>query len=404
MADRSPSGGALAIVAFIVFLDMAGVGMIVPVLPGLIAQLGGTDIDGAAVIGGTILFAYALMQFLCAPIVGGLSDRFGRRPVLLFTLFAMGLDYALMAWAPTLIWLFVGRLISGAMGATWAAANSCISDVYPPEDRGAKFGLLGGAGAAGFVAGPAIGGLLGEFGLRLPFVVASAVALSGAFAGFFLFRETLPPEKRRAFTLARANPFGTLVQMARIPLVTGLLAVIFLMQLAGQSQLTTWAYFLIESFQWSPLQIGLSVTVFGTTLVLAQGVLTGRAIPVLGERKTALVGMIFGLPSYLLLAFAQSGAMIYAGVVIGALSGITFPALQAMMTRKVDENAQGELQGAVASAISLTAIFGPLLMSRVFEHFADDTGVYFPGAPFVLAAALLIAGGVLCWRVTSAAR
>lgn len=392
MSNQNSGNNVLGLIAFIVFLDMAGVGMIVPVLPGLIAELGQTSNDGAAVIGGTILFAYALMQFLFSPIIGGLSDRFGRRPVLLGTLILIGLDYALMAWAPTLIWLFIGRMISGVMGATWAACNSCIADIYTPEERGAKFGLLGGAGAAGFVAGPAIGGVLGEIDLRLPFIIASGIALAGAAIGALRFPETLPPEKRRAFTLARANPLGTLLQMAKLPFVIGMLGVLFLFQLGGQSEHSIWAYFLIEKFNWSLTQIGLSVALFGIMLVIAQGYLTGKMIPRLGESRTALIGLCFSIPSYLLLGFSMSGSWIYAGIVVGALSGVAFPAIQGMISKKVDENAQGELQGAVASTMSLTAIIGPLIMSRLFEHFSDDQGVSFPGAPFILAVMLSVCG------------
>ena len=380
----------LGLIAFIVFLDMMGVGLIIPVLPSLIAQLSNQSIDQAASTGGLILFGYALMQFICSPIIGGLSDRFGRRPVLLLTLAAMGIDYLMMAWAPSLVWLFLGRLISGAMGATWAAANSCIADIFLPEERGAKFGLLGAAGAAGLVLGPAIGGFLGDIGLRLPFLVAAVLALAGAVVGFFVFHETLLPEKRRTFSLARANPFGTLIQMSKIPLVIGLLSVIFLMQLAGQSQMATWAYFLIAKFNWSTLQIGLSVTLFGVMLALAQGLLTGKAIARFGARRAALYSMVFGLPSYLLLATAPAGWAIYLAIIIGGLSGITFPALQGMMSDKISEDAQGELQGAVASIMSLTAIIGPIVMTRIFSHFADTSGVYFPGAPFLLATLLLV--------------
>ncbi len=390
MSALRSQNGIFGLIAFIVFLDMAGVGLIIPVLPNLIAQLSHRSIDQAASVGGTILFGYALMQFLCSPIVGGLSDRFGRRPVLLITLTAMGVDYAMMAWAPTLAWLFAGRLISGATGATWAAANSCIADCFSPEERGAKFGLLGGAGASGFVLGPAIGGLLGDYGLRLPFIAAAILALSGAAIGFFIFYETLPPEKRRSFSMARANPFGTLSQMAKIPLVFGLLLVIFLMQLAGQSQMATWAYFLIAKFNWSMLQIGLSVALFGLMLAVAQGLLTGVAIARFGPRRAGMISIFFGLPSYLLLAFAPAGWAIYLAIIIGGLSGVTFPAIQSMMSDKISEDSQGELQGAVASILSLTSIIGPVVMTRVFSHYADNKGTYFPGAQFLLAAGLLV--------------
>jgi MFS transporter, DHA1 family, tetracycline resistance protein len=396
MEPQRSARTVLALVAFIVFMDMMGVGLIIPVLPGLIAELGHTGIDGAAVVGGTILFAYALMQFICAPIIGGLSDRFGRRPVLLFTLAAMSVDYMIMFWAPSLAWLVIGRLISGAMGATWPAANSCVADAFPAEERGAKFGLLGGAGASGFVLGPAIGGMLGEFGLRLPFLAASGFAAAGALAGYFLFAETLPTERRRAFTIGRANPFGTILQMTKIPLVIGLLSVIFLSQLASQSQISTWAYFLIARFNWSPLEIGISVAAFGLLLGFSQGFLTGKVIPRFGERRAALAAMCMGLPSYLILAFASSGWMVYAGIVVGSLSGVAFPAFQSMMSHKIDEDAQGELQGAIASLISLTSIIGPLVMSRVFQRFADAKGIWFPGAPFILAAGLSVIALLVC--------
>jgi MFS transporter, DHA1 family, tetracycline resistance protein len=208
---------SLLLVAFIVFIDTAGIGLIIPVMPQLITQLGQVSIDRAAEIGGWLLFAFAVMQFLCAPIIGGLSDRFGRRPVLLFTLAALGLDYLLMAWAPSLAWLFVGRMISGAMGASWAAANSCIADVVPPDQRGAAFGMLGGAGAAGFVMGPAIGGLIGLMGDRLPFVAAAVLCFGTVAVGYFRLAETLALDRRRRFDLTRANPFGALQQMARMP-------------------------------------------------------------------------------------------------------------------------------------------------------------------------------------------
>ena len=388
MTQQKSQNSVLALVAFIVFLDMAGVGMIVPVLPGLVAELGQTSNEGAAVIGGTILFVYALMQFLFSPIIGGLSDRFGRRPVLLVTVAAMGLDYALMAWAPTLIWLFVGRMISGVMGATWAACNSCIADIFPVEERGAKFGLLGGAGAAGFVAGPALGGLLGEMDLRLPFIAASVIALAGAVIGAFCFPETLPREKRRAFSLSRANPLGNIIQMAKLPLVIGLLAVIFLMQLAAQSQLSIWSFYGILKFSWTPWQIGLTVTFFGVLLATVQGGFTGPAIKRFGEVRTATVSLMFAVPSYLIFAFAGSTWVMLFGIVIGVCGALAFPAMQSVMTARVAEDAQGELQGAIASMISATSVIGPVMMTSIFGAFSDPKGAYFPGAPFIVAAIL----------------
>ena len=389
----------LLLVAFIVFIDMAGIGLIIPILPSLVESLARTSVDRAAVIGGWLLFAYAAMQFLFSPVIGGLSDRFGRRPVLLGTLAALGVDYGVMAWAPTLGWLFAGRLLSGMMGATWAAANSCIADLFPPEQRGRQFGLLGGAGASGFVLGPAIGGILGMIDLRLPFMAASALALVGAAIGFVTFRETLPLARRRPFIVAHANPFGTLVRMAKQPFVFGILATIFLMQLAAQSQLATWPYFLIARFAWSPLQIGLSVAAFGILMAIAQGILTGPVIARLGERRSVAISLAFGLPAYAVLACATSGWMVYVGIMLGAMTGIAFPAMQSLMTTRIDEDCQGELQGAIASTIGLTSIIGPVAMTRIFEHYANTRGVYFPGAPFVAAAGLIVAA-ILLFLVT----
>lgn len=394
MEQRSQTS-ALTLVALIVFLDMTGVGIIIPVLPGLISDLSHESLQNAALIGGGLLFAYSAMLFFCAPIVGGLSDRFGRRPVLLITLAAMGIDYLLMAWAPTLLWLLIGRLISGAAGATWAAANSCIADLFTPEERGAKFGLLGGAGAAGFVLGPAIGGLLGEIGLRLPFIAAGILALAGALGGYFLFDEPLPAERRRAFDWKRANPLGTLLQMRRIKLVIGLIAVIFLMTLASQATMTTWAFYLIEKFRWSPLDIGIVTAVYGLLLVAVQGGLTGKFIAKFGQVRTATLGLCAGIPAFAILAFASSGPVLYLGVVIGAFGGLTFPALQSLMSERVDPDSQGELQGAIASTISIAALAGPLVMPPVFAAFTDKSGYYLPGAPFVLSVVLTAIGGML---------
>ncbi len=389
MAPARKPQSILLFVAFIVFIDMMGIGLILPVMPSLITDLTGASIDRAAEIGGWLLFSYAMMQFLFAPVIGGLSDRFGRRPVLLTTLFLLGLDYAIMAWAPDLVWLFIGRIISGIMGASWAAANSCVADVAKPAERGKFFGILGGAGAFGFVIGPGLGGILGEYGDRLPFIAASILALVGTAIGIVILKETLPEDKRRAFSLSRANPMGSIVQMSKTRLVIGFLSAIFVLQLAAQAQIAVWAYWLIERFDWSKLEIGLSVALFGILLALVQGVLTGPVIARVGERRTALISLMFGMPAYLCFAFAPSDAFVYIGIVIGASSGFAFPAMQQMMSSRISEDAQGELQGAVASMISLTSIFGPVVMTMIFGAYADSEGFYFPGAPFLVGTALM---------------
>ncbi len=388
----------LALVAFIVFVDMMGIGLIMPVMPSLIMEIEGVGIDRAAEIGGLLFFAYAVMQFLFAPVIGGLSDRFGRRPVLLITLAALGVDYALMAWAPTLAWLFVGRVISGIMGATWAAANSCIADMVESENRGAAFGVMGGAGAAGFVLGPAIGGLAGSVHDRMPFLIACGLAIGGAILGYFILRETLPAENRRPFTIARANPFGTLLQMMKMPLVIGCLVTIFFMQLSAQANISVWSYYGALQFGWGPIAIGLTVALYGTTIAIVQGLLVGNAIGRWGAVQTARWSLFFGLPSYLILAFAQSTWHALAAILIGSITGLTFPALQALMSKRVSENAQGELQGAIGSTISLTSIIGPVLMTSIFGAYADGQGYFLPGAPFLLAFALLSTAIAILWR------
>ena len=390
----------LLFVAFIVFIDMMGIGLILPVMPSLIEGITGATIDQAAEIGGWLLFAYATMQFLFAPVIGGLSDRFGRRPVLLTTLFLLGLDYAIMAWAPTLVWLFIGRIISGVMGASWAAANSCVADVAKPEERGKFFGILGGAGAMGFVIGPGIGGILGEYGDRLPFIAAAVLALVGTAVGILILKETLPQERRRAFTIARANPLGSLIQMSKTPLVIGFLAAIFILQLAAQAQIAVWAYWLIERFDWSKTQIGFSVVLFGILLALVQGGLVGKLIGRIGERRTAYFGLMFGIPAYLTFAFAPNDWFVYVGIVVGAASGFAFPAMQQMMSNRISEDAQGELQGAIASTVSLTSIVGPVMMTAVFGAYADQQGLYFPGAPFLVGAGLMLVS-ILVYAATA---
>ncbi len=399
MSER-PQTSTLFFVAFVVFIDMVGIGLIIPVMPNLLETLTGESVDRTAEIGGWLLFAYAFMQFLFAPIVGGLSDRYGRRPVLLITLFLLGVDYAIMAWAPDLWWLFIGRLLSGIMGASWAAANSCVADVATPAERGKYFGILGGAGASGFVIGPAVGGILGSFDERLPFVAAAVLAISGAALGWFVLKETLPTEKRRRFTIARANPFGTIIQMAKTPIVLGFLGIIFLMQLASQSTFSVWAYYNVLAFGWDELQIGLSVALYGFLLAIVQGGLTGPAIARFGAKATCLGGFLFAIPAYVLFAFAPGSWAMIVGIILGSFAGLSFPAMQQLMTERIADDAQGELQGAIASMISLTSIVGPIVMTGLFGAYADDTGLFFPGAPFLLSVAILfVALGVLRWNL-----
>ncbi|MBV7267183.1 TCR/Tet family MFS transporter [Erythrobacter ani] len=399
-AETGATKATLGFVAFIVFVDMAGVGLIIPVMPALLKNLTGESIDRTAEIGGWLIFAYAVMQFLFAPIIGGLSDRYGRRPVLLVTLFLLGIDYIIMALAPDLWWLFAGRILSGAMGASWAAANSCVADVATPEERGKYFGILGGAGASGFVIGPAVGGVLGSYGDRLPFVAAAVLCMIGVALGYLVLRETLPANKRRQFAVARANPFGTIVQMAKTPVVLAFLCIIFLMQLASQSTFSVWAYYNVLAFGWDEIEIGLSVALYGLLLAIVQGALTGVSIARFGAKATCMLGFLFAIPAYILFAFAPGSWAMIIGIVLGSFAGLTFPAMQQLMTERISDDAQGELQGAIASMVSLTSIVGPIVMTGLFGAFADDQGLFFPGAPFLLSVVILfVALAGLRWNL-----
>lgn len=393
----------LALVAFIGFVDALGLGLILPVTPDLVVAVAHVGIEDAAPIGGFLTFVYALMQFLFAPIIGGISDRFGRRPVLLITLFIFGLDYLVMAWAPSLSWLVLGRVISGIMGATWSTTNSCVADCLPPEKRGGAFGLLAGASGLGFVLGPALGGFAGEFGTRIPFVIAACLALSGAAIGYVVLRETLPLDQRRKFDWRRANPIGSLIQTSRQAFLLGGLGVMFLTQLAAQAQLSIWAYYGTQKLGWTPLISGLTVSFYGVLIVVVQAGFTGKAIAKWGPSRVARYAILFGLPCYLALAFASSTPMIVAAILMGCPAGMTFPALQSLMSARVSADAQGELQGAIASTISLTSIIGPLIMTNVFSAFSDNSGPYFPGAPFIVSAALLGFGVLLLWATLNRA-
>jgi DHA1 family tetracycline resistance protein-like MFS transporter len=286
------------------------------------------------------------------------------------------------------------------MGASWAAANSCVADVAPPAERGKYFGILGGAGASGFVIGPAVGGILGSYGDRLPFIAAAAICLMGAALGFFILRETLSPDKRRAFTMSRANPFGTTIQMAKTPIVLAFLGIIFLMNLASQSTFSVWAYYNVLAFGWDELEIGLSVALYGMLLAIVQGALTGKSIARFGAKATCVLGFLFAIPAYTLFAFAPGSWAMIIGIVLGSFAGLTFPAMQQLMTERISDDAQGELQGAIASMVSLTSIIGPIVMTGLFGAYADDTGLFFPGAPFLLSVAILLMGlGALQWNL-----
>ncbi|MEL7447021.1 MAG: MFS transporter [Pseudomonadota bacterium] len=395
--DDSSFRPTIAIVAFVVFVDLLGLGLIFPVLPFLIQELAEVDMSRAAEIGGLLTFVYASVQFLFAPTIGGVSDAIGRRPVLLITLAFLSLSYCVMAIAPTLTWFVVARVVSGVMGATVVTAYSAVADRVPVTERGKVFGIVSGAGALGYVFGPAIGGVAGEFDIRLPFIIAAALALAGAITGLFLLKETLADGDKRRFSFVRANPLGSLMSVGKSPFILGCLAVIFLIYFAAQSQYAIWAYWGAVKFGWTPLLAGMTVAFYGVLLAISQAYFTGKCISRFGEAKTALWSLTFAVPSYLLVALAPSTPYVLVAILVGAIPGMALPALQSMMTARAPEDAQGELQGAIASTSSLTIIVGPLVATQIFAVFSDGTGLFLPSAPFFLSA-LIVLGAVMLLR------
>jgi DHA1 family tetracycline resistance protein-like MFS transporter len=387
-----PRKHALIFVAITVLLDVIGFGLILPVLPALLVELTGEDLSRAAVWGGWLALVYAITQFTCAPILGNLSDRFGRRPVLLAAVGALGIDYLIMGFAPTLVWLFAGRAIAGIAGASFTPAYAAVADLSPPEARAKNFGLISSAFGVGFILGPALGGLLGELGPRAPFFAAAGLSLLNFVYGSFLLAETLPAEKRRPFDWKRANPLGTLLRIRRLGVVRGLLAALFLWWVAHQVMPATWSFYTKLRFGWSEATIGLSFAVAGAVMATSQATLPRLLVPRLGERNAALAGAAIGALGYLGYATAGAGWMMFAWLGTWFFGAMVMPTTNALMTRHVPADAQGELQGAVASLHSLSSIVGPPLMTRLFGFFSSAEAPFeFPGAAFV-AAALLSAG------------
>jgi MFS transporter, DHA1 family, tetracycline resistance protein len=400
MSKTRSGSGAFVFVFIAVLVDSIGFGIILPVLPSLIMTLAHVNVAQAAEFGGWLAFVYALMQFFCAPVLGNLSDRFGRRPVLLFALLALGIDYLIMGSAPIISWLFVGRMVAGMAGASFTPAYAYIADITPPEKRAQSFGLMGAAFGIGFILGPAIGGMLGSFGPRAPFFTAGAIALANTAFGFFALPESLPMESRRPFEWRRANPLGTLIQIRSHPVVLWLIGAVFLWQLGHQVLPSIWAFYTISKFQWTSAQVGYSLAFVGLVMAFAQGVLTRSLIPRLGgERPAAAVGMAFAILAYVGYAFATQGWMMYVVSASSMFFAMTYPSLNALMSQQIPHDAQGELQGAVASVYSLSAILGPPLMTQVFGLFSRTAArIYFPGAPFLAAALLTLASAALFAR------
>lgn len=403
MTAQAPPKHGRAAFAFIfvtVMLDMLALGIMAPVLPKLVIEFKGGDIASAAAVTGVFGFFWAAMQFVFSPVLGALSDRYGRRPVILLSNMGLGLDYVLMAMAPSLAWLFVGRLLSGITAASFSTAGAYIADITPVEKRAARFGMLGAAFGLGFIVGPAVGGVLGDISLRLPFWAAAGLSLVNAAYGFFVLPESLPPERRSAFQWRRANPLGSLRLLRSHPGLIGLAAAAFLYNLAHEALPSIFVLYTDYRYGWSESTVGLSLAAVGLSSTIVSGFLVGPLVARLGERRALLAGLTFGVASYLCYGLAPTSLLFLAGIPLGGLMGLTAPSMQALMTREVAPSEQGQLQGALSSLRGISGMMGPLLFTQIFAMAIQNESVpRMPGAPYLLSAVLTGGAMLLSWHV-----
>ena len=403
-AAPAPRTPAFVFIFITVLLDMLALGMIIPVLPKLVVDFLGGDTARAAQIFGVFGTAWALMQFVFSPVQGALSDRFGRRPLILMSNFGLGLDYILMALAPTLLWLFVGRVISGITAASISTAYAYIADVTPGEKRAARFGLLGVAFGAGFVFGPALGGLAGTISPRLPFWIAAALSLANALYGLLVLPESLPAGRRAGFAWRRANPFGALVLLASQAQLSGLATVNFLSNLAHASLPSISVLYMQYRYGWDERTVGFTMAGVGLCAMIVQGGLIGRTVQRFGERTTLIVGLGFGVAGFAVFGLAPTGLMFWSGIPLLALWGFASPSALGLMSRCVGASEQGRLQGANSSLMGVANMVGPGLFTQVFALFiGTGTAWQLPGAAFLLAAGLLVVAATVALRATGRA-
>ncbi len=387
---------ALGFILVTLTLNSMGIGLMMPVMPSLLTELTALPVSDAARWGGALSVVYALMQFVFGPTLGNLSDRFGRRPVLLVSMFTLAVDYLLMALSWNLAVLFVGRTLSGVAGATFSAASAFIADVSSKKDRAKNFGLIGAGFGVGFVLGPMIGGFLGEFGPRAPFYAAAALSFVNFLFGWFVLPETLDPENRRDFDWKRANPLGALKQLSALPAVRTLLLAVFLFDIAHYVYPAVWSYYSEEVFGWTPGDIGMSLAFVGIGFAFVQGFLIRVLEPKLGPGRTLLAGLVANLIAFAGLAIADSGWMAYSLICFASLGALATPAFTGLMSNRVPDNAQGELQGMISSAAGLSMVVSPFVMTQIFAAYSGpDAVVSFPGAPFALAGLLILASLVI---------
>jgi DHA1 family tetracycline resistance protein-like MFS transporter len=397
---KNQKSAAVGFIFITILIDITGWGIVIPVVPKLIQELLHADISVASEYGGWLSFSYAFMQFIFASVLGGLSDKFGRRPIILFSLLGFAGNFFLQAWAPTIMWLFVGRLLSGVTGASITTASAYIADVSTNENRAKNFGLIGAAFGVGFIIGPVLGGLLGQFGSRVPFVAAGILCLINFLYGYFVLPESLPKDQRREFSIKRANPVGSLMRLKKYPKILGLIVALILVYIGGHAVQTNWTYFTMYKFNWTPKTVGLSLGVVGIITALVQGILIRYIHPKIGNQKSIYYGLLFYSFGMMLFAFATQSWMMFAFLIPYGLGGIAGPAIQSVISAQVPRNEQGELQGALASLVSLTAIVGPPLMTNTFFFFTHNEAPFkFAGAPFFLASILMGSAAIVAYRV-----
>jgi DHA1 family tetracycline resistance protein-like MFS transporter len=396
---KRTGAAALGFIFITVLIDVIGFGIIIPVLPKLIASMLHADVSVAATYGGWLLSVYAIVQFLFAPIMGGLSDQYGRRPVLLFSLFGFGMDYLLVILAPSIGWFFIARIIAGISGSSITTASAYIADVSTPEKKAQNFGLLGVAFGLGFIIGPLIGGILATYGTKSPFIGAAVLTLLNWLYGYFVLPESLPKEYRRPFDWKRANPIGSFKNLLKYPAIAGLLLSLAFIYISAHAIQTTWAYYNMKKFSWSETQVAYSLTFVGVMVALVQGLLIRTIIPKFGNFKSLYVGLFLYSVGMLLFGIAAKGWMMYAFTAVYCLGGIAGPALQGIISNYVPANEQGELQGGLTALMSLTSIIGPPLMTYLFSYFTKlNAPFYFPGAPFIAGAVLMLISALLAYR------
>ncbi len=394
---------AIGFIFLTILIDVIGFGLIIPVIPEMIMQMKNCDLSTASTYGLGLTFVYAFMQFICSPILGNLSDQYGRRPIILFSLFGFSIDYLFLAFAPTFNLFFVGRIIAGITGASFTAASAYIADISTKETRTKNFGMIGAAFGMGFIIGPALGGVIADqFGLRAPFYFSAGLCLLNWLYGFFVLPESLSKENRRKFDWKRANPLGALKQIRKYPSLSDLVIALTLIYIAAHALQSTWNYINIDKFNWNKTTIGLSLALVGLLAGSVQAGLTRYVNPRLGNEKSAYIGMALYAFGMILFALASETWMMFVFLIPYCLGGIAQPALQSIITSKVPANEQGELQGGLNSLISLSSIIGPIVMISLFRFFTKkDAPIHFAGAPYILAACLMTVSALIAYKKLS---